>query len=130
MARPPGQNNGAGTGCLLQTLNGTRKPEPLFFRARSGDCIDYRVTNLVPGALNLDDFQVYQGTDTIGQHIHLVKFDVTSSDGSANGFNYENGAFSPEEVRHRIEANNLYQEETGGEQILTAVNAPDVWDRD
>lgn len=109
---------------VFPTLNGTRAPEPLFFRARSGDCIDYRVTNLVPGALNLDDFQVYQGTDTIGQHIHLVKFDVTSSDGSGNGFNYENGAFSPEEVRHRIEANNRYQEETGGEQILTPQTHP------
>jgi len=108
----------------LSTLSGARPPEPLFFRARSGDCIDYRVTNLVPGALNLDDFQVYQGTDTIGQHIHLVKFDVTSSDGASNGFNYENGAFSPEEVRHRIEANNVYQEEKGGEQILEPVENP------
>lgn len=109
---------------VLPTLNGTRPAEPLFFRARSGDCIDYRVTNLVPGALNLDDFQVYQGTDTIGQHIHLVKFDVTSSDGAANGFNYENGAFSPEEVRDRIEANNLYQQQHGGTQILTAQTNP------
>jgi hypothetical protein len=109
---------------VLPTLDGTRPAEPLFFRARSGDCIDYRVINLVPGALNLDDFQVYQGTDTIGQHIHLVKFDVTSSDGAANGFNYENGAFSPEEVRHRIAANNLYQQQTGGTQMLTAQTIP------
>ena len=45
-------------------------------------------------------------TDTIGQHIHLVKFDVTSSDGSGNGWNYEDGTFSPEEVRERIFAYN------------------------
>ena len=109
---------------VFPTLNGTRPAEPLFFRARSGDCIDYRATNLVPAALNLDDFEVYQGTDTIGQHIHLVKFDVTSSDGAANGFNYENGAFSPEEVRHRIAANNLYQQQHGGTQILTAQTNP------
>ncbi len=38
-------------------------------------------------------------TDILGQHIHLVKFDVTASDGAANGFNYEDGTFSPEEVR-------------------------------
>ena len=39
-----------------------------------------------PGAGNYeqDDFQV-RPTDIIGQHIHLVKFDVTSSDGSGNG---------------------------------------------
>ena len=45
-------------------------------------------------------------TDIIGQHIHLVKFDVTSSDGAANGFNYEDGTFSPDEVIERIHAIN------------------------
>jgi hypothetical protein len=102
------------------TLAGTRPPEPLFFRANSGDCIDYRVTNLIPANLNLDDFQVYQGTDIIGQHIHLVKFDVTASDGAGNGWNYESGGFSPEAVRERIDANNLFQRQTGGTQFLTA----------
>ena len=43
-------------------------------------------------------------TDVLGQHIHLVKFDVTSSDGAGNGFNYEDGSFSPDEVRERINA--------------------------
>ena len=68
-------------------------PEPLFFRANSGDCIDFKHSNFVPNALALDDFQIYTPTDTIGQHIHLVKFDVTSSDGSGNGWNYEDGTF-------------------------------------
>ncbi len=40
----------------------------------------------------------------MGQHIHLVKFDVTSSDGAGNGFNYEDGTFSPEEVQEIIHA--------------------------
>ncbi len=84
----------------------TRLPEPLFFRANSGDCISFKSSNLIPNALNADDFQVYTPTDTIGQHIHLVKFDVTSSDGSGNGFNYEDGTFSPDEVRERVLANN------------------------
>lgn len=84
----------------------TKLPEPLFFRANSGDCINFKSTNLVPSALNADDFQIYTPTDTIGQHIHLVKFDVTSSDGSGNGFNYEDSTFSPDEVRERIFANN------------------------
>ncbi len=87
-----------------KTIDGTRLAEPLFFRANSGDCIQFQATNLIPNILNLDDFQVYSPTDTIGQHIHLVKFDVTSSDGSANGWNYEDGTFSPDEVRERIEA--------------------------
>jgi hypothetical protein len=109
---------------VTATLNGQRPPEPLFFRANSGDCIDYHVTNLIPANLNLDDFQVYQGTDIIGQHIHLVKFDVTSSDGAGNGWNYESGGFSPEAVRERINANNAYQQSIGGNQFLTATVNP------
>lgn len=76
--------------------------EPFFFRALSGECIEFRHTNELPKDLELDDFQVRTPTDTIGQHIHLVKFDVTASDGSANGFNYEDGTFAPDEVAARI----------------------------
>ncbi len=83
---------------------GGKPPEPLFFRANSRDCIEYRFTNLVPHEYELDDFQVRTPTDILGQHIHLVKFDVLASDGSGNGFNYEDGSFSPGEVRERIAA--------------------------
>jgi hypothetical protein len=83
---------------------GTKPPEPFFFRANTNDCITYYHTNLVPGVYEQDDFQVRTPTDIIGQHIHLVKFDVTSSDGSGNGFNYEDGTFSPDEVIERIRA--------------------------
>jgi manganese oxidase len=86
------------------TLDGTRPPEPLFFRANTNDCITFYHTNLVPRVYTQDDFQVRTPTDTMGQHIHLVKFDVLASDGAANGFNYEDGTFSPEEVIERIKA--------------------------
>ena len=85
---------------------GSRAPEPLFFRGNSGDVIEYWHTNLVPNYYLVDDFQVRTPTDILGQHIHLVKFDVTSSDGAGNGFNYEDGTFSPEEVQDAIEAIN------------------------
>lgn len=78
------------------------REEPFFFRALSGECIEFRHTNELPKETELDDFQVKTPTDTIGQHIHLVKFDVTSSDGSGNGFNYEDGTFAPDEVASRI----------------------------
>ena len=81
-----------------------RQPEPLFFRGNSGDIIEYWHTNLVPNYYAVDDFQVRTPTDILGQHIHLVKFDVTSSDGAGNGFNYEDGTFSPEEVQDMIKA--------------------------
>lgn len=103
---------------VMSTLDGTRSPQPLFFRANSGECIEFMATNLIPSNLNLDDYQIFTPTDTLGQHIHLVKFDVTSSDGSGNGWNYEDGTFSPEEVRERIEANNAHQTAIGGSQIL------------
>ncbi len=86
------------------TTGGTqgRPPEPLFFRGNTGDIIEFWHTNLVPNYYAVDDFQVRTPTDILGQHIHLVKFDVTSSDGAGNGFNYEDGTFSPGEVQEII----------------------------
>jgi hypothetical protein len=91
---------------VAPTLAGTRPPEPLFFRANTNDCLTFYHTNLAPNVYELDDFQVRTPTDIMGQHIHLVKFDVTSSDGAGNGFNYEDGTFSPGEVLERIHAIN------------------------
>jgi hypothetical protein len=91
---------------VAPTLSGKRPPEPLFVRSNSGDTIEYWHTNLVPGYYELDDFLVRTPTDILGQHIHLVKYDVLASDGAANGFNYEDGTFSPDEVRARIDAIN------------------------
>ena len=48
------------------TLAGERPPEPLFFRANSGECIEYQLTNLVPNIYELDDFQVRTPTDILG----------------------------------------------------------------
>jgi hypothetical protein len=89
---------------VAHTIAGERAPQPLFFRSNTNDSITFWHTNLVPSYYELDDFQIRTPTDVIGQHIHNVKFDVTSSDGGANGFNYEDGTFSPDEVRGRIDA--------------------------
>ncbi|WP_433927395.1 multicopper oxidase domain-containing protein [Sorangium cellulosum] len=91
---------------IKATLRGEKPPEPLFIRANSGDCVISEATNVLPDALEEDDFQIYTPTDTVGQHIHLVKFDVTSSDGAANGFNYEDGTFAQQAVLERINAAN------------------------
>ncbi|MCL6527536.1 MAG: hypothetical protein K6T57_11715 [Thermaceae bacterium] len=86
-----------------EAVEGKRRAdqEPFFFRAESGECVSFFHTNRAPKELHRDDFQVKTPTDTIGQHIHLVKFDVLASDGSANGFNYEDGTFAPEAVHER-----------------------------
>jgi len=89
---------------VIPTKNAARPPQPLFFRANTNDCITFKLTNLIPGEYQQDDFQVRTPTDIVGQHIHLVKFDVISSDGAGNGWNYEEGAFSFAEVQERIKA--------------------------
>jgi hypothetical protein len=89
-------------GDVADTLDGKRPPQPLFFRANSGEVVEFWHANLVPAYYELDDFQVRTPTDILGQHIHLVKFDVLASDGAANGFNYEDGTYAPDEVRDRI----------------------------
>ena len=86
------------------TISNDRAPEPFFIRTATNDATEFWHTNLVPNYYELDDFQVRTPTDVIGQHIHLVKFDVTASDGAGNGWNYEDGTFGPGEVRERIHA--------------------------
>jgi manganese oxidase len=93
-------------GDVKSTIDDKRMPEPFFFRANSEQIIEYWHSNLVPEYYELDDFQVRTPTDVIGQHIHLVKFDVTSSDGAGNGYNYEDGTFGAETVREMIHAIN------------------------
>ncbi|MFD2191030.1 hypothetical protein [Pistricoccus aurantiacus] len=86
--------------------NRTRAADPFFFRAASGECIAFRHTNRTPGQTSKDAFQVATPVDVIGQHIHLVKFDVTASDGSGNGFNYEDGTLARDHIGHLLEAAN------------------------
>lgn len=89
---------------ILPTLSGERLPQPLFMRVNSGNCVVVEHTNVVPKKMKRDAFQLEVPTDIIGQHIHLVKFDVQASDGGANGFNYEDGTPAAEEVVARIKA--------------------------
>ncbi len=101
--------------CFRRTprRSNTRPPAtsiPSSFAPIRGTASSSATTNRTPKDLELDDFQVKTPTDIIGQHIHLVKFDVTSSDGSGNGWNYEDGTLAPDEVKHRIE---LYNDSVG-----------------
>jgi hypothetical protein len=92
----------------VPTITKQRAPEPLVLRMNTFDCVMYHHTNLVPAVYELDDFQIRTTTDIIGQHIHLPKWDLTTTDGSANGWNYEDGTLSPDAVRERIHAINAY----------------------
>lgn len=89
---------------LQRSARTPQAADPFFFRVHSGDCITFRHTNRTPAKTGRDPFQVAAPTDIIGQHIHLVKFDVTSSDGSANGFNYEDGTLSADIIAELLHA--------------------------
>ena len=89
-------------------INKQRPPEPLVMRFNTFDCGKILHANLVPAEFEVDDFQVRTPTDIIGQHIHLPKWDLTTNDGAANGWNYEDGTLSPLMVQERIAAINNY----------------------
>jgi hypothetical protein len=104
---------------VAPTLAKERPPEPLVIRMNTFDCTKFLHTNLVPEVYELDDYQVRTPTDIIGQHIHLPKWDLTSSDGSGNGWNYEDGTLSPGAVRERIEAINAWNDDPNGDEDLS-----------
>ncbi|WP_146902523.1 SdrD B-like domain-containing protein [Cellulomonas aerilata] len=79
-------------------LAGTKKAEPLFIRVNAGDCIDFSLTNMAPNWTGGDAFQQLTQTNMAGGHIHLVKFDVTASDGGSNGWNYQQAAFTKDQA--------------------------------
>lgn len=76
--------------------------EPLVIRANAGDCVEIRLTNLLPEYLEESPFQMHTLTDYAGFHIHLVKFDTIVSDGAANGWNNIAGARQYETLIERF----------------------------
>jgi hypothetical protein len=94
-----------------RVINKQQPPEPLVMRLNTFDCAVFSHSNLVPEYFEMDDYQVRTPTDIIGQHIHLPKWDLTTADGAANGWNYEDGTLSPGAVRERIESINRWNEE-------------------
>jgi len=99
-------------------INKQRPPEPLVMRFNTFDCGKILHANLVPAEFEVDDFQVRTPTDIIGQHIHLPKWDLTTNDGAANGWNYEDGTLAPLMVQERIAAINTYNKLAGGSYTL------------
>lgn len=79
--------------------------EPLVIRANAGDCVEVRLTNLLPEYLKESPFQLKTLTDIAGFHIHLVKFDTIVADGAANGWNNIAGARKYETLIERFFAN-------------------------
>jgi len=107
---------------VIPTIKQERPPEPFVLRMNTFDCTQYVHANVVPNAYELDDYQVRTPTDIIGQHIHLPKWDLTSADGSANGWNYEDGTLSPQAVVEIIRAINAYNTDPANTPVTTRVD--------
>lgn len=95
-----------GLDCYIKKVeNQEITAEPLVIRANAGDCIEVRLTNLLPEFLEASPFQLLTLTDIVGYHIHLVKFNTIVSDGAANGWNNIAGARQYETLVERFFAN-------------------------
>jgi manganese oxidase len=99
---------------VMPYINKQKPPEVFAIRNNTLDCTRYLHTNLAPHRFDVDDYEVTTPTDVIGQHIHLPKWDLPSADGSGNGWNYEDGTFSPGTVQERIHAISHYQDPAYG----------------
>ncbi|HEX9180584.1 MAG TPA: hypothetical protein VF859_09330, partial [Burkholderiales bacterium] len=92
----------------LPVIEKNKPGEPLVMRLNTTDCAMFHHSNLVPETFEMDDYQVRTPTDIIGQHIHLPKWDLSTTDGAANGWNYEDGTIAAGTIRERIHAINCY----------------------
>ncbi|SDI76775.1 hypothetical protein [Nonomuraea jiangxiensis] len=81
-------------------LNG-KKPEPFAPILNVGDCVVYKFTNELPRVFGGTVFDRLQVTNEAGIHQHMVHFDVLSSDGAANGWNYDQGAGPGQTITYR-----------------------------
>lgn len=95
-----------GLDAYIQKLENKKiQAEPLVIRTNAGDCVEIRLTNLLPEYIEESPFQMRTLTDIAGYHIHLVKFDTIVSDGAANGWNNIAGARQYETLIERFFAN-------------------------
>jgi len=72
---------------------GDKPPEPLILRSRVGEGVQITLRSALPDAIGVDHHS------KVGMHIHLVQYDVQSSDGAVAGLNYETS------VRPSLDAN-------------------------
>jgi hypothetical protein len=100
---------------VAPVINKQKPPEPMVFRMNTFDCSVFHLANLVPEYYEIDDYQVRTPTDVIGQHIHLPKWDLTTTDGAANGWNYEDGSMAAGAIRGRIRAIRNFNACTGAD---------------
>ncbi|MGG1247906.1 multicopper oxidase domain-containing protein [Bacillus spizizenii] len=82
-------------------LSGRKPPEPLTIRANAGECVRIRFTNKLPETIGGDAFQLVIRTYEAGLHVHFVKFDALSADGSNVGWNYDTSVLPGQTIHYQ-----------------------------
>ena len=75
-----------------KVVNGEIRPRPLVIRANQGDCVEVTLENHL--------FNVAE-PNALSMHIHYVAYDPLGSDGTAVGWNYNQGTRPGEKIRYR-----------------------------
>lgn len=75
-----------------KVVNGEMRPRPLVIRANQGDCVEVTLENHL--------FNVPE-PNSLSMHIHYVAYDPLGSDGTAVGWNYNQGTRPGEKIRYR-----------------------------
>jgi FtsP/CotA-like multicopper oxidase with cupredoxin domain/RNA polymerase-binding transcription factor DksA len=79
-----------------KVLNGSLRPRPLVIRANQGDCVEVTLENHLFNA---------EKPNSLSMHIHYVAYDPLGSDGTAVGWNYDEGTLPGEKIHYRWYAN-------------------------
>ncbi|WP_052342535.1 multicopper oxidase domain-containing protein [Bacillus sp. EB01] len=75
-----------------KVLSGEIRPRPLVLRANEGDCLEITLENHL--------YDVPE-PNSLSMHIHFVSYDPLGSDGTAVGWNYNQGIRPGEKIRYR-----------------------------
>ena len=79
-----------------KVVNDEIRPRPLVIRANEGDCVEVTLENHL---FNVEE------PNALSIHIHYVAYDPLGSDGTAVGWNYNQGTRPGEKIRYRWYAN-------------------------
>ncbi|MBI5288779.1 MAG: hypothetical protein HY873_07380, partial [Chloroflexi bacterium] len=86
---------------IADTLAGIRAPEPFSALLNVGDCVEWSFTNRLPELYGGNVYDPLQVTNEVGRHPHLEFFDVLGTDGTANGWNYDQGADPGQTIKYQ-----------------------------
>ncbi|CCJ32692.1 multicopper oxidase domain-containing protein [Caloramator australicus] len=92
---------------LKKVLNDKICPKPLIIRANAGECIEIKLTNLLPETIAETEYPhvpvevPFPPSNRVSIHAQMLKYDVRGSDGATVGFNYDQTIGPNESITYR-----------------------------